>query len=189
MSRYDYSSADIEAMELLILQTLNWHIYAPTVVQISYTVLSSLMLLLPHDDESMRWENIVDEVQYQSELAVRDYKLCIQYRPSTLALAIIINTIACNNQQQNQNHKNQSSCNNNNIVMEKRWDRKKAIFRALLLVMKDHHHHNRGGEERSFDTFDTIMRARRRLRHIVEAVYTIGSSNSNSHDVMKLMMI
>ena len=206
MSRYDYSSADIEAMELLILQTLKWHIYAPTVVQIAYTVLSSLMLLLPHDDgddndasssllhddiinnnnheSSMLWENIVDEVQYQSELAVRDYKLCIQYRPSTLALAIIINTIVCSNNQQNQNHKNQNSCNNNNIGMEKRRDKKKAILRALLLVMKDHHHHNhnREGEEHSFDTFDTIMRARRRLRHIVEAVYTSGSSSSNSHD-------
>ena len=67
--------------------------------------------------------------------------------------------------------------------MEKRRDRKKAILRALLLVMKDHHHHhNREGEEHSFDTFDKIMRAWRRLRHIVEAVYTIGSSNSNSHD-------
>ena len=209
MSRYDYSSADIEAMELLILQTLKWHIHAPTVFQIAYTVLSSLILLSPHDDNnddidvsssslhddiinninnnnhesSMLWENIVDEVQYQSELAVRDYKLCIQYRPSTLALAIIINTI-CSNQQNHKNHKNQSSCNNNIVIMEKRRDQKVAILRALLLVMKDHHHHNRGGEEHSFDTFDKIMRARRRLRHIVEAVYTSSSniSSSNSHD-------
>ena len=49
--------------------------------------------------------------------------------------------------------------------------------------MKDHHHHhNREGEEHSFDTFDKILRAQRRLRHIVEAVYTSGSSSSNSHD-------
>ena len=83
MSRGDYSIHDIEDMELSILQSLSWRIYAPTSIQIAHSILS---LILPHhiNLRESTWGFILDEVRYQTEHSVRDYYLCIQ-RPSTVA--------------------------------------------------------------------------------------------------------
>ena len=91
MSRGDYSVDDIENMELDILHSLSWRIYAPTSIQIAHGILS---LVLPHHIhlKESTWGFILDEVRYQTEHSVRDYYLCIQ-RPSTIAMAALLNTL------------------------------------------------------------------------------------------------
>ncbi|KAL7531977.1 hypothetical protein ACHAXR_004348 [Thalassiosira sp. AJA248-18] len=85
-----YSVQEIEAMELTILQVLDWRIFAPTSIQMAHNILS---LLLPHVtlEESM-WGLILEEVRYQTEYAVRDYYFSTQL-PSTVALAAIFNAL------------------------------------------------------------------------------------------------
>ena len=85
-----YSVKDVEAMELTILQGLEWRIFAPTSIQLAHQILS---LLLPHVrlEESM-WYYILDEVRYQAKNALRDYHLSIE-RPSTVAMAAILNSL------------------------------------------------------------------------------------------------
>ena len=95
MSHGVYSVAEIEAMELSLLRGLSWHIYAPTTIKVARDILSSM---LPREDMQEEEStsafvlNIVDNVQYQAELAVADYYFVLQ-RPSTIALAAIFNSV------------------------------------------------------------------------------------------------
>lgn len=89
-SRGIYSVADIEAAEATILKGLGWRICGPTSVQVAHTVLS---LARPHATLPDRtWAFLLDEVRYQCEVAVRDYRFVTQ-RPSTVALAAIFNAL------------------------------------------------------------------------------------------------
>ena len=114
MSKGEYTTSDIETMEFTILNTLSWRIYAPTSIQMAHSILS---LIVPHvsnilSEENNTWGFILDEVQYQTECAVRDYTLCTQ-RPSTVVMAALFNTI--------------------NMVSAR--DERKVLLHALLLVM------------------------------------------------------
>lgn len=85
----EYTPKDIEDMETIILQGLEWHIGAPTSLQIAYGILA---VLLPHLVlEESTWAYILDEVKFQTvECATRDYDLSI-LRKSIVARAAIIN--------------------------------------------------------------------------------------------------
>ena len=116
MSKGEYTTSDIETMEFTILNTLSWRIYAPTSIQMAHSILS---LIVPHvsnilSEENNTWGFILDEVQYQTECAVRDYTLCTQ-RPSTVVMAALFNTI--------------------NMVSDR--DERKVLLHALLLVMNN----------------------------------------------------
>lgn len=81
-----YSAQDIEDMELTLLCGLEWHITAPTSLQVAYHILS---LILPCVElEESTWGFILDEVKYHTEFAVRDYYFSTK-RTSTAALAAI----------------------------------------------------------------------------------------------------
>mmetsp|Transcript_36954 Transcript_36954/g.79814 ORF Transcript_36954/g.79814 Transcript_36954/m.79814 type:complete len:323 (+) Transcript_36954:45-1013(+) len=87
-----YSVQDIEHMEITILQGLDWRVCAPTSIQMANHILS---LVLPHfantmDDVTSAF--VLDEVRFQTELAVRDYYFAMQ-RPSTVAVAAIFNAL------------------------------------------------------------------------------------------------
>ncbi|KAL7434408.1 hypothetical protein ACHAXH_003479 [Discostella pseudostelligera] len=85
-----YSISDIEDMELKLLSGLSWYISAPTSVQIANHILKliSERLII----RKSTWADILDEVQYQAEHAVRDYYFVTQ-RPSTVAMAAIFNAL------------------------------------------------------------------------------------------------
>lgn len=109
-SRGIYSAGDIEAAESTVLKGLGWRVHGPTSVQVALTMLS---LTLPHATLPDRtWAFLVDEVRYQCELAVRDYRFATG-RPSTVALAAIFNA----------------------LDLVGRGERR-AMLRALLIVMQ-----------------------------------------------------
>lgn len=90
LSQGTYSVAEIEAAELDILSGLSWRIHAPSGLQIAHHLLS---LALPgavlHEST---WGLILDEVRFQAEHAVRDYRLATGRR-STVALAAVSNAL------------------------------------------------------------------------------------------------
>ena len=91
LSRGMYTAQEIEAMEMTILRTLSWRVNAPTSVQVANHILSLILPRCGHIREST-WEVILDEVRYQTEIAVGDYYFVTQ-RPSTVAMAAIINAL------------------------------------------------------------------------------------------------
>ncbi|KAL7532472.1 hypothetical protein ACHAXR_009511 [Thalassiosira sp. AJA248-18] len=90
MSHGMYSVDEIEAMELIILEGLSWRICAPTSIQMARHILS---IVLPNLNlEESTWVFILNEVQFQTESAVRDYYFAAQ-RPSAIAMAAIFNSL------------------------------------------------------------------------------------------------
>lgn len=90
LSRGGYSVEDIEDAEMLLLTGLSWRLNGPTSLQVASHILSLAyeQVIVAEDT----WCFLLDEVKYQTELAVRDYTLAIQRR-STIALAAIFNAI------------------------------------------------------------------------------------------------
>ena len=87
MSHSAYTAEEIENMELTLLIGLSWRCHAPTAHQVGLSILS---LILPYVDiPEVTWGFLMDEMQYLTELAVRDYYLSTQ-RASTVALAAIL---------------------------------------------------------------------------------------------------
>lgn len=85
-----YSVQEIEDMEMIILEGLEWRIIASTSIQMAHYILSVIM---PHVDlEESALEFILDELRFQTEYAVRDYYFTTQ-RASTVAVAAILNTL------------------------------------------------------------------------------------------------
>lgn len=97
LSRGMYTLQDIEDTELLILQGLGWRINPPTSSQFAH----HLIVLLQYQVELCGastpldrdiWERLRNDVQFETENAVRDYYFTIR-RPSTIAVAAIVNAI------------------------------------------------------------------------------------------------
>jgi len=105
-----YSVESIEAMEQTLLHELSWRISPPTCVQMAHHI---LFLISTHLFLDKSWSAILDEVGYQAEHAVRDYYFVTQ-RPSTVAMAAILNTLELFDKQNGQ-----------------------AFVRSLLSVMND----------------------------------------------------
>lgn len=85
-----YSKDDIETMEWVILQGLEFRVYAPTSIQMALHILS-LVLPLVNLEEST-WDSILDKVRFGTEFSVRGYFFSTQ-RPSTTAMAAILNAL------------------------------------------------------------------------------------------------
>lgn len=85
-----YTVKDIESTELSILTGLSWYLHGPTSLQVIMHIFSLVGVdsILAIDTTHL----LYDQVQYQTEQAVRDYILSIQ-RPSTIAVAAIFNAV------------------------------------------------------------------------------------------------
>ncbi|EED86585.1 predicted protein [Thalassiosira pseudonana CCMP1335] len=94
MSNGVYSVDEIERTEIHILQGLSWRVNAPTSIQMSHHILSlvSSRIRPVRQLDDRTWSDVLDEVRYQSEHAVRDYYFCT-HRSSTVAIAAIFNAI------------------------------------------------------------------------------------------------
>lgn len=85
-----YTKEDIENMEHTLLKGLSWRSNTTSASQVGHTILS---LLLQHVNlPEATWCFLLDEMNYQTEVSVRDYYFSTQ-RPSTIAMAAISNTI------------------------------------------------------------------------------------------------
>jgi hypothetical protein len=100
-----YTKEEIETMERTLLSgSSTWSSWrfapASTAYEVGRTVLSSLV---PYTNlPEATWSFLLDEVQYQTEHAVRDYYFSTQ-RTSTIALAAILNAVkrlSCNTHQE-----------------------------------------------------------------------------------------
>eukprot|EP00984_Skeletonema_dohrnii_P008988 scaffold3367_cov82-Skeletonema_dohrnii-CCMP3373.AAC.8 len=88
MCSQEYTAAEIEDMERVLLSGLSWRCHAPTAHQVGLSILS---LILPYVDmPEETWGFLMDEMKYWTELAVLDYYFSTQ-RTSTVALAAIYN--------------------------------------------------------------------------------------------------
>ena len=92
MCSHIYTVEEIEDMERTLLIGLSWRCHAPTAHQVGMSILS---LLLPYVDiPEVTWGFLIDEVNYLTELAVRDYYFSAStQRTSTIALAAVFNVI------------------------------------------------------------------------------------------------
>lgn len=86
LSNDGYSLQEIEETEKIILCRLGWRINGPTVLQISMHILSLMNVEGLLDEDTCY--SLLNEVQYQSEVAIRDHDISIS-RLSTVALTIL----------------------------------------------------------------------------------------------------
>ena len=85
-----YTSEDTKNMEHTLLRGLSWRTNTPSSCQVGCSILS---LLLQHVNlPEATWGFLLDEMNYQTEVSVRDYYFSTQ-RPSTIAMAAISNAI------------------------------------------------------------------------------------------------
>jgi hypothetical protein len=89
-----YTKEEIETMERTLLSGSSSWQFAPVVTayEVGRTILSVLLSYTNLPETT--WGFLLDEVQYQTEHAVRDYYFSTQ-RTSTIALAAILNTVKC----------------------------------------------------------------------------------------------
>ena len=94
ISKGVYSDDELERTEIHIWQGLSWRVNAPTSIQMSQHILSLVSSRIHPvrklDDHA--WSDVLNEVRYHSEHAVRDYYFCT-HRSSTVAIAAILNAI------------------------------------------------------------------------------------------------
>ena len=88
MSRGAYTKGDIEAVEMELLQGLEWRVNPPTAMQFICNVLSLVVRRAGLNDDAVA--RVLDESAYQAENAVRDYGLS-QERQSSVAMAAMFN--------------------------------------------------------------------------------------------------
>jgi hypothetical protein len=85
-----YTPKEIEIMTYTLLRGLSWRSNTPTACKVGHVILS---LLRNHVNlPEATWGFLLDKMEYQTELAVRDYYFSTQ-RPSTIAMAAISNAI------------------------------------------------------------------------------------------------
>jgi hypothetical protein len=85
-----YTNEDTKNMEHTLLRGLSWRSNTSSSCQVGCSILS---LLLQHVDlPEATWGFLLDEMNYQTEVSVRDYYFSTQ-RPSTIAMAAIFNAI------------------------------------------------------------------------------------------------
>jgi len=93
LSQGTYSVRDIEAMELRMLGALQWRLCPPTAIQISYQILALLEPRVRESLEKGTWDFVKDEAAFQTENSVRCERLSAASRPSTVAVASVLNSI------------------------------------------------------------------------------------------------
>jgi hypothetical protein len=85
-----YTVHDIESTELIVLTTLSWNLNGPTALQIAMHFFALADLTSTFNAGTLFF--LYDQVQHQTELAVREYELSI-HRSSSIAVAAIFNAI------------------------------------------------------------------------------------------------
>ena len=88
LSRCQFSSEDIEQMEVRILQSISWFVHPPTVVDF----ISHLLKFLPPTVPMPVRQNIYELSRYMAELSICN-PFFLEHHPSTIAFASIINVL------------------------------------------------------------------------------------------------
>lgn len=88
LSRSQFTGADIEEMEIKILQSLSWLVHPPTVVDF----ISHLLKFLPPSVSMPVRQNVFELSRYMAELSVCD-PFFMEHHSSTVAFAAIINVL------------------------------------------------------------------------------------------------
>jgi len=94
MSTGKFSTQMLDAMEINMLSTLEWHLFPPTAVGFVHEL---LRVVVP----SYEWTNgigdLFEHARFFTELSVRDYSLCVHpVTPSMVAFASVLNTLEMN---------------------------------------------------------------------------------------------
>jgi len=88
LSRCQFSSKDIEQMEVRILQSVSWFVHPPTVVDF----ICHLLKFLPPTVPMPARQNIYELSRYMAELSICN-PFFLEHHPSTIAFASIINVL------------------------------------------------------------------------------------------------
>ena len=90
-SRGCYDRQEILDAEQKVLDALGWRVCDVSSSCISNHLLGLLMKVVPMD--SLTAESLVDFTRFQVELSVAEYDICVLRRPSTVALAAVLNSM------------------------------------------------------------------------------------------------
>ena len=93
-----YSAEDIREMEIIVLNALQWRLCAPTSLPIAHRAIALLTKVVPRLTSGETHHNsltscLVEFTRLQLELAVTDYTSSVLRKPSTVALASILNSM------------------------------------------------------------------------------------------------
>jgi hypothetical protein len=96
-----YCADEILEMEFIVLHALNWRLCSPTTLPIAYRVLAILTKIVSRVANGAKQKQLsrtlnsclVKFTRLQLELAVADYSSSVLRKPSTVALASILNTM------------------------------------------------------------------------------------------------
>lgn len=93
-----YCADDIREMEIIVLNALQWRLCAPTSLPIAHRAIALLTKVVPRlkngaNKHSSVTSCLVEFTRLQLELAVTDYTSSVLRKPSTVALASILNSM------------------------------------------------------------------------------------------------
>lgn len=93
-----YCADDIRQMEIVVLNALQWRLCAPTTLPIAHRVIALLAKVVPRlanraDKHNNLTSCLVEFTRLQLELAVTDYTSSVLRKPSTVAIASILNSM------------------------------------------------------------------------------------------------
>lgn len=86
-----YDRQEILGAEKQVLEALNWRVCDVTSACLSNHLLGLLIKVVPMD--SLTLESLVDFTKFQIELSVAEYDTSVLRRPSTVALAAVLNSM------------------------------------------------------------------------------------------------
>lgn len=88
LSRGQFGPANIEEMEMVILNALGWAVHPPT----AYSFISHLLLILPQEASTNVRKDLYELSRYLTELTVCD-SFFVEHNASTIAFAAILNVM------------------------------------------------------------------------------------------------
>jgi len=93
-----YCADEIREMEMIVLNALQWRLCAPTSLPIAHRVIALLAKVVPRltygaNNHNSLTSCLVEFTRLQIELAVTDYTSSVLRKPSTVALASILNSM------------------------------------------------------------------------------------------------
>ena len=93
-----YSADNIREMEIIVLRGLQWRLCAPTCLPIAQRGIALLAKVIPRLENGENIHNnliscLIEFTRLQLELAVTDYTSSVLHKPSTVALASILNSM------------------------------------------------------------------------------------------------
>jgi hypothetical protein len=93
-----YCADDIREMEMIVLNALQWRLCAPTSLPIAHRAIALLTKVVPRlacgvNNHNTVTSCLVEFTRLQLELAVTDYTSSVLRKPSTVALASVLNSM------------------------------------------------------------------------------------------------